>query len=162
MDALVKIRHRLGPGDVGRLIHLHGVLYAEEYGYDRTFEAYVAKGLAGFVRSFDPDLDRIWLAEAKGRIVGCVAVVHHSEKVAQLRWFLVHPDYRGEGIGKRLLGDALRFCRTREYRRVFLWTTSELAGAAHLYVLFGFRKTEKKTHRIWGKKLTEERYDLLL
>lgn len=162
MDAVVKIRHDLRPGDLGLLIHLHGVLYAREYEYDRTFEAYVAEGIADFVRSFDPDRDRIWLAEAKGRFVGCVAVVHRSGRVAQLRWLLVHPDNRGQGIGRRLLKDALRFCKARKYRAVFLWTTSELAGAAHLYTSFGFRKTEKRPHRVWGKKLTEERYDLLL
>jgi N-acetylglutamate synthase-like GNAT family acetyltransferase len=162
MEATVKIRHSLRPGDPGLIIHLHGVLYAQECGYDRTFEAYVAEGIAEFVRLFDPDRDYIWLAEAKGRFVGCVAVVHRSGKVAQLRWLLVHPDNRGQGIGTRLLKDALRFCRARKYRTVFLWTTSELAGAAHLYARFGFRKTERKTHRMWGRKLTEERYDLLL
>jgi GNAT superfamily N-acetyltransferase len=157
-----KIRHHIKPGDIGYLIYLHGILYAKEYGYDRTFEAYVAGGLAEFVQSFSSDRDRIWLAEANGQIIGSIAIVGHSKVDAQLRWFLVHPDYRGLGIGKELLKDAIQFCRGRKYKTIFLWTTSELMEAAHLYTSFGFRKTEEKTHKIWGKNLTEERYDLNL
>jgi len=78
----------------------------------------------------------------------------------ELRWFLVHADYRGLGIGKKLLKDALQFCKECKYKTVFLWTTSELIEAGHLYTCFGFSKTEEKTHGIWGKRVTEERYDL--
>ncbi len=162
MGARWKIRHHLEPGDIGHLTSLHGVLYAREYGYDRTFEAYVAGGLSEFVRAFRPDKDRIWLAEAGGRIIGSIAIVGRPRAVAQLRWFLVHPDYRGLGLGKRLMTDALRFCKGRGYRVVFLWTTSGLREAGRLYARLGFTKTEEKTHRIWGKRVTEERYDLRL
>jgi ribosomal protein S18 acetylase RimI-like enzyme len=162
LKAKCKIRHRIKPGDIGYLIYLHGVLYAKEYGYDQTFEAYVAGGLAKFIQSFSSDKDRIWLAEINGRIIGSIAIVGHSKTEAQLRWFLVHPDYRGLGIGKKLLEDAVGFCRERRFKSVFLWTTSELVEAAHLYTSFGFGKTKEKTHKIWGKKLTEERYDLHL
>jgi len=157
-----KIRHRIKPGDIGCLTYLHGILYAKECGYDQTFEAYVAGGLAEFVQSFNPDKDRIWLTETKGRVVGSIAIVGHSAVDAQLRWFLVHPDYRGLGIGKELLKDALRFCRECGYKTVFLWTASELVEAGRLYTRFGFGKTEEKTHEIWGKRVTEERYDLHL
>jgi len=157
-----KMRHQIKLGDIGYLTYLHGVIYAKERGYNQTFEAYVAGGLSEFVRSFSPDRDRIWLAEANGRIVGSIAIVGHLKTDAQLRWFLVHPDYRGLGIGKGLLNDALRFCRERKYKTVFLWTTSELTEAGRLYTRFGFEKTEEKTHKIWGKKVTEERYVLYL
>ncbi len=157
-----RIRYSIEPGDIGYLTSLHGTLYSEEYGYDQTFEAYVAGGLAGFVQSFDPNEDRIWLAEVDGEIIGSIAIVGHSEEDAQLRWFLVHPDHRGLGLGKELMEEALKFCRDCRYRRVFLWTTSELLESSHLYKRFGFRKVEEKTHRIWGKKITEERYDLQL
>jgi len=150
------------PGDIGYLTYLHGILYAKEYGYDQTFEAYVAGGLAEFVQSFNLDKDRIWLAETNGRIIGSIAIAGYSKVDAQLRWFLVHPDYRGLGIGKNLLKDALQFCKERQYKTVFLWTTSQLIEAWHLYTRFGFRKTEEKTHNIWGKRVTEERYDLHL
>jgi GNAT superfamily N-acetyltransferase len=137
-------------------------LYAKKYGYDQTFEAYVAGGLAEFVQSFSPGEDRIWLAETNCRIIGSIAIVGHSKLDAQLRWFLVHPDYRGLGIGKDLLKEALQFCKERKYKTIFLWTTSELMEASHLYTRFGFNKTEEKTHEIWGKKVTEERHDLCL
>jgi len=162
MKAKWKIRHNIKPGDIGYLTYLHGILYAKEYGYDQTFEAYVAGGLAEFVQSFNPDKDRIWLAETNDRIIGSVAIVRHSEVDAQLRWFLVHPDYRGLGIGKELLKEALQFCKERKYKTIFLWTTSELTEAGHLYTSFDFNKTEEKTHKIWGKRVTEERYDLCL
>lgn len=137
-------------------------MYAKEYSYDQTFEAYVAGGLAEFVQSFNPNKDRIWLAETNGQIVGSIAIVGHSKVDAQLRWFLVHPDYRGLGIGKELLKDALQFCKECKYKTIFLRTTSELIEAGHLYTCFGFSKTEEKTHKIWGKRVTEERYDLHL
>ena len=157
-----KIRHNIKPGDIDYLVYLHGIFYAKEYGYDQTFEAYVAVGLANFVQSYRSGEDRIWLAEIKGRIIGSIAIVGHSRETAQLRWFLVHPDYRGLGIGKEFLNKALRFCRERGYKTVFLWTTSELKEAGHLYTCFGFSKTGEKTHLIWGKRVTEERYDLRL
>jgi GNAT superfamily N-acetyltransferase len=137
-------------------------LYAKEYGYDQTFEAYVAGGLAEFVQSFSSNKDRTWLAETNGRIIGSIAIVGHSKVDAQLRWFLVHPDYRGLGIGREFLNEALRFCKERKYKTMFLWTTSELKEAGHLYTRFGFSKAEEKTHETWGKRVTEERYDLCL
>jgi len=159
-----KIRHNVKPGDIGYLVHLHGILYAKEYGYDQTFESYVAGELANFVQSYRSGEDQMWLAEIKGRIIGSIAIVghQHPRETAQLRWFLVHPDYRGLGIGKEFLNRALRFCKELGYKKIFLWTTSELKEAGHLYTCFGFSKTEEKTHLIWGKRVTEERYDLHL
>lgn len=154
------LRHELRPGDLGYLAYLHGSLYFKEYRFDNTFEAYVARGLADFALSFNPYRDRIWIAEADGRIIGSIAIVRVSKEEAQLRWYLVHPDYRGHGLGTTLIGEALKFCRDRKYKNVFLWTTSELTAAAHLYTLAGFKKTQVKSHNIWGKFVTEERYDL--
>jgi ribosomal protein S18 acetylase RimI-like enzyme len=156
------LRYSLRPGDIGYLTYLHGTVYAREYGYDTTFEAYVAGALAEFVQSFNSKRDRIWLAEAKHHIVGSVAIVRRSILKAQLRWFFVHPDYRGHGIGRKLLREGLRFSKRRKYKTVFLWTTSELDAARHLYVDSGFRKTNEKKHIIWGKEITEERYDVAL
>lgn len=156
------LRHSLRPGDIGYLTSIHGLVYAKEYGYDVTFEAYVAGGIADFIQSFKPKRDRIWLAEASHRIVGSIAIVGCSNREAQLRWFFVHPDYRGRGIGKMLLNEALRFSKRRMYKTVFLWTTSELDAALRLYVNLGFRKAKEKRHKIWGKMVKEERYDLRL
>ncbi len=156
------IRHHLRSGDIGYLTFLHGILYSKEYGYDETFEAYVARGLADYVQSFSPQDDRIWLAETNRRIIGSIAIVGHSKTDAQLRWFLVAPDYRGLDIGRKLLNDALIFCKERKYKTVFLWTASELLEAGHLYTSFGFTKTDEKTHKIWGKLVTEQKYHLHL
>jgi len=155
-----KLRYHIRPGDIGYLTHLHGITYAKEYGYDHTFEAYVADGLAEFIRSCSPDKDRIWLAETNDQIVGSIAIVGHSKTEAQLRWFFVHPKYRGIGVGRKLLNEALHFCKERKYRTVFLWTTSDLSTAQQLYTGAGFKRTRMKTHRIWGRTITEERYDL--
>src|SRR5437899_492654 len=101
-QAPVTVRTTLRPGDIGTIVYLHGVLYAREYGFDSTFEAYVAGPLAEFVRSSSPR-DRLWVAERDGRIVGCIAVVAGGPETAQLRWYLVDPAARGAGVGRGLL-----------------------------------------------------------
>jgi N-acetylglutamate synthase-like GNAT family acetyltransferase len=156
------IRTSLQPGDIGELVRLHGVLYAEEYNLNSGFEGYVAEGLGKFVRANEDERGRIWIAESEARIVGSIAIVRLPERVAQLRWFLVHPEARGLGLGQRLIAGALEYCRELKARSVFLWTLNELSAAAHLYRRAGFCLTEQKTHEIWGTVRTEERYDLTL
>jgi GNAT superfamily N-acetyltransferase len=158
----IHIRSDLRPGDIGTIIHLHGSLYAQEYRLDYTLEGCVADSLARFALTFDPDRNRLWIAEMGGQIAGCIGVVGHSQSEAQLRWFLVRPAWRGHGLGQALLRRALQFCRERGFKSVFLWTFHGLDAAAHLYQSAGFRITEQKTHQIWGQTLTEERYDLSL
>lgn len=157
----VTIRHDLRPGDIGYLIYLHGILYAQEHNFDCTFEPYVAGPMAEFVKS-RTDRERLWIVEKDGQIVGSVAIVKFSEEQAQLRWLLLHPDARGHGIGKTLVEEALQFCRDCGYSSVFLWTVSALGVAARLYQSVGFCLTEEKTHEIWGVTLTEQRYDFEL
>lgn len=159
---MMLIRTDIRPGDIGRVVALHGELYTREYGLDHTFEGYVAAGLGEFAKSFDESKDRLWLAEEDGRLVGSVGIAGRDGAEAQLRWFLVRPEARGSGLGGRLLDEAVRFCRERGFRSVFLWTISELKAAAHLYRRAGFTPTERKTHDIWGATHTEERYDLKL
>jgi N-acetylglutamate synthase-like GNAT family acetyltransferase len=155
------VRHELRPGDLGRVAELHGVLYATEYGFDQRFEAYVAETLGEFARSGVAARSRLWLAERDGRLVGTIGIVERGADWAQLRWFLLHPDERGHGLGHRLLEDALAFCRTSGYHEVYLWTVSGLPAAAHLYLAAGFRLTEEKPpERLWGVQLSEQRYDL--
>ena len=158
----MRIRTNIRPGDIGYIIYLHGTLYARENNLDHTFEGYVASGLGDFAKSFDGRKDCLWLAEESERIVGSIAIAGQADHTAQLRWFLVHPEARGSGLGGRLLGDALEFCRSHEFKSVFLWTLSDLKAAAHLYQQAGFHRIEHKTHDIWGAIRTEERYDLAL
>lgn len=156
------VRTEWKPGDLGQVISLHGVCYAQEYGLDHTFEGYVAAGLGEFAKAFDERRDCLWLAGDKHQILGAVAIAGLPDQTAQLHWFLVHPEARGQGLGRKLLCAALAFCRARGYHSVFLWTISELGGAARLYREAGFRLTEQKTHVIWGGLRTEQRYELTL
>ena len=156
----VKVRYDLQPGDMGNIVYLHAVVYAKEYGFDHSFEGYVASGLAEFAQSFNPNKDRLWIAEIEGKIIGSIGTFGRSESEAQLRWFLVHPSYRGLGLGKSLFQEALQFCKNCEFKTIFLWTFKGLDAANYLYKSAGFKKTEEITHEIWGQTLTEERYDL--
>jgi GNAT superfamily N-acetyltransferase len=153
----VTLRHDLRPGDLGTIIHLHGTVYAAEYSFDVTFEAYVAGPLAEFALR-RTDRDCLWLAERAGHIVGCVAIVGTSAEEAQLRWFLVAPEARGLGLGKRLLHEAIAFCRRHGYQSVFLWTVSALTAAAGLYRSVGFQRVEATPAQRWGVPVIEEKY----
>ena len=146
----ISIRDRLKPGDIGYLIYLHGKLYAEEYGWDHTFEAYVAGPLSEFAKSHN-DRERIWLVERSGEICGSVAMVEASLEEAQLRWLLLHPALRGQGIGRLLVEEAVSFCRRSGYQSVFLWTVSELVAAASLYRRAGFYWQRRIRSRCGGQ-----------
>ena len=157
----VKIRHNFKPGDIGYIIYLHGSLYFQEYGYDCSFENYVAGPLSEFACSL-ADRERIWLLERGDELVGSMAIVEHSTTEAQLRWLLLHPDIRGHGLGKRLIDEAIEFCRSCGYTKIFLWTEDLLIPAAKLYTSKGFKITDEKIHEIWGSVLTEQKYELKL
>ena len=155
----ITIRHQLKPGDIGYVVYLHGTLYAEEYDFDRTFDAYVAEPLANFIKT-QSGRERLWIVEKDNRIVGSIAVVEATAASAQLRWLILHPDTRGAGVGSRLVQYAVDFAKECSYKSIFLWTVDFLDAAVALYRSFGFEKTEAKTHQIWGRDLTEEKYVL--
>jgi ribosomal protein S18 acetylase RimI-like enzyme len=160
----VRLRTTLAPGDLGAVVRLHGLLYAAEYGFDHTFEGYVALGLGEFATRYRGPGEQgcVWLAEtaADGRLVGCVAMVTAGERTGQLRWFLVDPDVRGAGLGRRLLDEAMAYSRAQGLESLFLMTVGGLDAAAHLYRSLGFRLTAERAVRQWGKDLVEQRYDL--
>jgi DNA-binding MarR family transcriptional regulator/GNAT superfamily N-acetyltransferase len=149
-------------GDLGYIVHRHGVLYLEEQGFDETFEAYVAEGMAKFVNNFDRTREKLWVVESYGRIVGSIAIAKSSTKTAQLRWLYLEPEVRGQGLGKKLIAEAILFAKSSAYRDIMLWSIDDLKVARKLYEEFGFDLTESKTHRLWGKKLTETKWEMKL
>jgi N-acetylglutamate synthase-like GNAT family acetyltransferase len=153
------IRNDIRHGDLGSLIYLHGVLYPSIQGFDLTFEMYVAETMIPFFKNHS-EHERLWLVEANGTVKGCIAIVRFSEAEAQLRWFLLHPDLRGMGIGKRLVQDAVAFAKNTGYQCCHLWTTGELKAAGHLYRSVGFECVLSEPKEMWGVPITEEKYFL--
>lgn len=156
----ITIRNTLEPGDLGFITCLHGSLYGCEYGYGIQFEAYVARGLLEFYSRYDPSRDRVWICQHGERLVGCLLLMHREGNSAQLRYFLIHPEYRGIGLGKHLMQLFMRFLKECRYQSAYLWTTHELSTAASLYKRYGFILTEEKESTDFGKNVREQRYDL--
>jgi DNA-binding MarR family transcriptional regulator/N-acetylglutamate synthase-like GNAT family acetyltransferase len=150
------------PGDMGWVIYRHGVLYSQEYGWDEQFEALVASICVKFLQKFDPKRERCWIAEKDGDIVGSVFLVKHSKNIAQLRMLYVEPFTRGLGIGRRLVDECIRFSRQIGYKKIILWTQSNLSAARHIYEATGFKIIKKEPHHIFGHDLVSEIWELLL
>ncbi|HEX5477245.1 MAG TPA: helix-turn-helix domain-containing GNAT family N-acetyltransferase [Burkholderiales bacterium] len=153
-------RHR--PGDIGWVVEAHGRLYFEEQGWDERFEALVAAIAARFVERFDPKLERCWIAELGSQTVGSVFLAKKDQRTAQLRLLLIEPRARGRGLGKRLVAECIAFARARGYRRIVLWTQSNLLAARHIYHSAGFRLAKRQKHREFGYDLTGEYWQLKL
>jgi len=168
----IVIRTELVTGDIGVITYLHGLLYKAECGFGVSFEAYVAQGLAEFYKQYDPGKDRVWICEHGGqalwpehrlmapRIVGFLALMHRDIAVAQLRYFLLLPEFRGIGLGKKLMGLYMEQLKHAGYRSTYLWTTREQETAISLYKRYGFQLKEEIPSNAFGKPLYEQRYEL--
>jgi len=160
LDTTLVIRRLGRPGDLGWVVMAHGELYADEFGWDTTFEALVARIVAEYAAGDDPDRQAAWIAEAGGRRVGCVFCVPVDAETAQLRILLVDPAARGAGLGGRLVDECLRFARGAGYRRMRLWTNDPLVAARHVYLSRGFRLVEEEPHRSFGADLVGQVYEV--
>jgi DNA-binding MarR family transcriptional regulator/GNAT superfamily N-acetyltransferase len=150
------------PGDFGWVVNRHGVVYAQEYGWDQSFEALVARIVADYVDHRNPAQEAAWIAEVDGEPAGCVFCVRKDESIAQLRLMLVEPWARGMGIGTRLCQECIRFARSVGYDHMMLWTNDVLVDARRIYQRLGFTLGEEENHHSFGHDLVGQNWWLKL
>nr|WP_232829383.1 GNAT family N-acetyltransferase [Tropicimonas sp. IMCC34043] len=149
------------PGDAGWIIQRHGELYARDEGFDTDFEALVAEIVADFLRNLDSGRARCWIARGlDDRRLGCIFCFHLDDRTAQLRLFLVEPEARGTGLGRRLLAECLDHARACGYARMKLWTHESHRAACALYAATGFRLTDRRPVQHFGQSLVELSWEI--
>jgi GNAT superfamily N-acetyltransferase len=163
LSAVCAVRPLGRPGDLGWVVKAHGEVYVEEFGWDTSFEALVARIVADYAQAPNAGRSTAWIAELGGQRVGCVFCVPAGvQGTAKLRLLLVHPDGRGHGLGARLVRTAIEFARTAGYERIELWTNHPLVAARRIYLVFGFRLIAEEPHHSFGVDLVGQTYALEL
>jgi GNAT superfamily N-acetyltransferase len=147
---------------MGLVVHQQTAIYSREYGWNSEFEALVSEVVAKYLREFDPTGERCWIAEKDGKVVGSVFVIRHDETTAKLRMLYVDASARGLGIGNRLVEECLRFARDIGYKKMILWTTSNLVDARRLYQRAGFELVEEEPIHSFGKELVSQTWAIEL
>ena len=147
-------------GDIGWVAHRQGILYAQEYGWDGTFEALVAEIAAQFVKNLDPARENAWIAERDGQVLGSVFLVKVSEQEAKLRLLYVEPDARGTGLGRRLTHECIAFAQAKGYQQLTLWTNDILHAARRIYQEAGFVLVSEEPHHSFGVDLVGQYWSL--
>jgi GNAT superfamily N-acetyltransferase len=159
----VRVRELGRPGDLGWVVMAHGEVYAQEFGWDQTFEALVGQIVADYANDRDQRREGAWIAEVDGQRAGCVFCVRGDSvdtlRTAKLRILLVHPAARGLGIGGLLVDTCVNFARAVGYQRIQLWTNDPLVAARHIYLARGFTLIEEQPHRSFGVHLIGQIYE---
>lgn len=150
------------PGDLGWVVQQHGELYAREYGWNSEFEGLVAGITAQFIKDYQPGWERCWIAELDGERVGSIFVMRKSKTVAQLRLLILTPQSRGLGLGARLTDECVAFARAQGYKKMLLWTNSNLTAARDIYARRGFKLVKSEPYRGFGHDLVGETWELPL
>lgn len=150
------------PGDIGWVVQQHGEIYAREYGWDSSFEALVAQIAGEFLLKFQPEWERCWIAELHGERMGSIFVVRKSASVAQLRLLILSPAARGLGLGGKLVDECIAFARRKGYKKMVLWTNSDLVAARAIYAKRGFQLVKSEPHESYGKQLVGETWEMKL
>jgi DNA-binding MarR family transcriptional regulator/GNAT superfamily N-acetyltransferase len=150
------------PGDIGWVISSQATAYAEEYGWDISYEALVAEICAQFIRSYDASREHCWIAEAGGEPLGSIFLVNGGDDVAKLRLLLVEKKARGLGVGRALVEQCVSSARERGYKKMTLWTQSILVAARGIYQAAGFRRIKEEPHHSFGVDLVGETWELKL
>ena len=148
------------PGDMGWIVHAHGRLYTEEFGWGEKFEALVAEITASFLKNFDAESDCCWVAEKDGQNIGSAMVVRADRATAKLRVVIVDPSARGLGVGEHLVAECIRFARRKGYSKMTLWTDSSLRAAVALYKKLGFKLVDEERERDFGRDLVSQTWEL--
>ncbi|MFH0960433.1 MAG: GNAT family N-acetyltransferase [Pseudomonadota bacterium] len=152
------------PGSIGRIVLAHALYYYEDWGFDASFEAQVARELGEFIGVFDPIRDGFWTARFNGTFAGSIAINGNSGNPdgARLRWFIVASGFRGMGLGNVLISNAVKFCRETGHKSIFLWTFRGLEAARILYEKNGFTLAQETPVEQWGGSILEQKYELIL
>jgi GNAT superfamily N-acetyltransferase len=159
----VTIRPASEPGDLGWIVQTHGEVYAAQFGWGAEFEALVAQIVGAHGGKVDPQRETTLIAEVVGERVGSVMVAPSiEEETAQLRVLLVAPGARGIGVATRLIDAALAFARTAGYRKLTLWTTSNLTAARRRYEQAGFHLESESPALLFGTAVDEQTWALEL
>lgn len=161
MSEAVEILRGYHPGAVGAITELHARYYSEHWNFGVYFETKVATEICEFLNRYDADKDGLWLARCGSRLVGSVVIdaLHAGTEGSHLRWFILHPDFAGQGIGKTLLQTAIAHCEANRLSSAYLWTFQGLDAARHLYESCGFQLTEEHVGEQWGTAVTEQRFE---
>ncbi len=150
------------PGDIGWIVHRHGVLYSRDYGWNANFEGFVAEIAGKFAQSHDASREHCWIAERHGDIIGSVFLMRQDDQTAKLRLLYVEPAARGLGVGRRLVEQCLHFARSAGYRRIVLWTNDGLTSARRIYEAAGFRLVAEEAHSMFGPPMVGQDWELEL